>query len=104
MSIRSAALQWIARTHPFKGGKILTSRFYPPKESWTGTDAWWINLPLTAVEQGATCTSSANSQGQRLSGISASRPLSYAAISTGLPHPRHAHQPLLVGGAEGPIY
>ena len=51
MSIRATARQWFARTHPSKGGKILTSRFYPPKDSWTGTDAWWITIPLTAVEQ-----------------------------------------------------
>lgn len=30
----------------------MASKFFPPEESWTGSDAWWIQVPLTAIERG----------------------------------------------------
>jgi hypothetical protein len=52
MSIRPTALEWLAKHHRISAGRIITSRFYAPEESWTGDDAWWIQVPLKAIEQG----------------------------------------------------
>ncbi len=51
MSIRALALDWLAARHRVGTGRILTSKFYPPAESWTGADAWWVQIPLAALDQ-----------------------------------------------------
>jgi hypothetical protein len=51
MSIRSLALDWLAERHRVGRGRILTSKLYPPTESWTAADAWWVQVPLVALDQ-----------------------------------------------------
>ncbi len=53
MSIRADASAWLARTHGVRHGTIATSKYYSADESWTGADAWWVQVPLAAVERGA---------------------------------------------------
>ena len=31
-------------------GKIFTSKFYPPDESWTRKNAWWIQIPVDRLK------------------------------------------------------
>lgn len=50
MSVRSAALRWLASAHGVRDGDIFTSRFYPAAESWTGRPAWWLQVPVHRVE------------------------------------------------------
>ena len=51
MSIRALALDWLATRHRVGKGRILTSKYYDAAESWTGKDAWWVQIPLAALEQ-----------------------------------------------------
>lgn len=51
MSIRALALDWLATRHRVGKGRILTSKYYAPDESWSGADAWWIQIPLAALDQ-----------------------------------------------------
>ena len=51
MSIRALALDWLASRHRVGKGRILTSKYYGPEESWTGADAWWIQIPVAALDQ-----------------------------------------------------
>ncbi|HEY4307433.1 MAG TPA: hypothetical protein VGM82_23370 [Gemmatimonadaceae bacterium] len=51
MSIRALALDWLAPRHRVGKGRILTSKYYEPAESWTGADAWWVQIPLVALDQ-----------------------------------------------------
>jgi hypothetical protein len=30
---------------------IAVSRFFPPRESWTGREAWWFDLPIEKIER-----------------------------------------------------
>ena len=46
MTIRRSALRWLATTHGVRDGDIFTSRYYPAAQSWTGRDAWWLQIPL----------------------------------------------------------
>ena len=50
MTIRKAALRWLSLTHRVRDGDIFTSRYYPAAESWTGRDAWWVQIPMHRVE------------------------------------------------------
>lgn len=50
MSVRSAALRWLASAHGVRDGDIFTSRYYPAAESWTGREAWWVQVPVHRVE------------------------------------------------------
>ena len=50
MTIRSSALRWLARTHGVRDADIFASRYYPAAESWTGRDAWWLQLPVHRIE------------------------------------------------------
>ena len=50
LSVRSSALRWLAATHRVRDGDIFTSRFYPAEQSWTGRDAWWVQLPVHRLE------------------------------------------------------
>lgn len=49
-NIRPVALQWLAgRTRV--SGHIVTSRRYAPDESWTKSKAWWLQIPLHALDR-----------------------------------------------------
>ena len=50
MTIRSTALRWLALTHRVRDGDVFTSKFYPAAQSWTGADAWWVQLPVHRIE------------------------------------------------------
>ncbi|MGZ8376121.1 MAG: hypothetical protein ACXWZS_18350 [Gemmatirosa sp.] len=50
MTIRSAALRWLATTHRVRDGDIFTSQYYPAAQSWTGRDAWWVQVPVHRVQ------------------------------------------------------
>lgn len=45
MSVRPDALAWLARYVGPVEGAVVTSRYYGAEESWTGTDAWWHEVP-----------------------------------------------------------
>jgi hypothetical protein len=46
VTVRSSALRWLAAAHGVRDGDIFTSRFYPAAQSWTGRDAWWVQVPV----------------------------------------------------------
>jgi len=46
MSVRSKALQWFKSTHKSYEGKVYTSKYYLPEESWPKTHVWWLQIPL----------------------------------------------------------
>lgn len=50
MTIRATALRWLAAHHRVRDGDIVASKFYPAAQSWTGRDAWWIQLPVHRLE------------------------------------------------------
>lgn len=49
MSIRSDALQWFKKKYKTYEGKIYTSKYYLPEESWPKTHVWWIQIPLKSL-------------------------------------------------------
>jgi hypothetical protein len=32
-------------------GHVAVSKYYPSKESWTGSPAWWFDLPLVKLQK-----------------------------------------------------
>ena len=30
---------------------VAVSKFFPPKESWTGKETWWFNLPIKKIRE-----------------------------------------------------
>jgi len=50
MTIRSVALRWLSTHHRVRDGDIFASRYYPAAQSWTGHDAWWIQVPVHRIE------------------------------------------------------
>jgi hypothetical protein len=50
VTIRARALRWLALQHRVRDGDIVTSRYYPAAESWTGRDAWWLQIPVHRVQ------------------------------------------------------
>jgi len=50
MSIRSAALQWLASTYGVRGKGIYASKFYTPEESWPKQRVWWFEIPLDYIK------------------------------------------------------
>jgi hypothetical protein len=50
VSVRATALRWLAAQHRVRDADIFTSRFYPAAESWTGRDAWWVQIPVVRIE------------------------------------------------------
>ena len=50
MTIRARALRWLALQHRVRDGDIVTSRYYPAEQSWTGRDAWWLQIPVHRVQ------------------------------------------------------
>ena len=49
MTIRSSALAWL-RARRVSGGRVVTSKYYMPDESWTQDKAWWIQIPIRVTE------------------------------------------------------
>jgi hypothetical protein len=49
MTIRASALRWLCSRNVSEG-HVVASKFYMPDESWTKDKAWWIQIPLFAVE------------------------------------------------------
>lgn len=51
MTLRARALEWLqARGGAAADGHVVTSKRYRPDESWTAAKAWWIQVPLAAIE------------------------------------------------------
>lgn len=53
MSIRSDAKQWLLQHDIIPTDLLYTSKLYSPTTSWTGAEAWWIQVPLHRVEDDA---------------------------------------------------
>jgi hypothetical protein len=51
LTLRSAAIEWLSERNA-PPGHIVASKRYRPDESWTKSKAWWIQVPLTAIEAG----------------------------------------------------
>jgi hypothetical protein len=50
INIRPRALEWFTgRTRV--SGHVVTSRRYAPDESWTKSKAWWLQIPLGALDR-----------------------------------------------------
>ena len=50
MGTRKDALAWLNRNGAIVDGEIFTSKFYIPSQSWTGKNAWWIQIPLKRLQ------------------------------------------------------
>jgi hypothetical protein len=50
MSIRSVAFQWLKSNYGEVSGKIYTSKYYLPEESWPKEHVWWLQIPLKVIE------------------------------------------------------
>ena len=50
MTIRATALRWLSIHHRVRDGDIFASRYYPAAESWTGSAAWWLQLPVHRID------------------------------------------------------
>lgn len=50
-TIRAAAIRWLNRRN-VPPGHVVTSKRYRPDESWTKSKAWWIQVPLSAINAG----------------------------------------------------
>jgi len=50
VSIRQDAKVWLAKRGSVLRGPLYTSKLYSPEHSWTGADAWWIQIPLARLE------------------------------------------------------
>ncbi len=51
MTVRAKALAWMKRKGRASQGDVRTSKFYVATESWTGEDAWWIQIPLDRLDK-----------------------------------------------------
>lgn len=49
-TIRAAAVRWLASKFGDTGNTVCTSKFYIPKKSRTRQAAWWLEIPLRAIE------------------------------------------------------
>ena len=50
MTIRSKALQWYEGKYQRVDKPIYASKLYQPNESWTSSTVWWIEIPITTIE------------------------------------------------------
>ncbi len=50
MSIRSEALRWLSLNFGNVIGRICTSKYYLPEESWPKTRVWWLQIPPGVIE------------------------------------------------------
>ena len=48
MTVRAEASEWLHRRLGPVAGPMYASRYYPPAESWTGSAAWWHEVPEAA--------------------------------------------------------
>lgn len=44
-------MQWLIERGVRLAGPLYTSKLYGPSESWTGADAWWIQIPLAQLDK-----------------------------------------------------
>ncbi|HMJ46561.1 MAG TPA: hypothetical protein VK498_04495 [Ferruginibacter sp.] len=52
MTITSKARSWFSSHHKQPpNSKTYTSKFYTPGESWSKAKVWWIEIPLTTINQ-----------------------------------------------------
>ena len=51
MNIRSKALIWLNSHFGQVEGKIYTSKYYIPDESWPRKHVWWPQIPLRVVNE-----------------------------------------------------
>lgn len=54
MSIRPDAKQWLLQHDIVLTEPLYTSKLYSPSTSWTGAEAWWIQVPLHHIEDDVT--------------------------------------------------
>ncbi len=47
----SQAHKWFLSKHKNDGNKIYSSKYYTPEESWSKRAVWWVNIPITAINQ-----------------------------------------------------
>jgi hypothetical protein len=46
VSLRAQARAWLHRRGRQSLGALYTSKYYVAEQSWTGAEAWWIQIPL----------------------------------------------------------
>ena len=44
------ARKWFRQNFKDDTNKIYTSKYYRPEESWPKTEVWWLQFPLTAID------------------------------------------------------
>ena len=49
MSIRNEALEWYANRYGNTNALIHASKYFKAGESWTNSPVWWIEIPLTEL-------------------------------------------------------
>jgi hypothetical protein len=50
MSIRSEASNWVSKNYEDSKGKLYTSKYYLPEESWSKQEVWWFEIPLKVIQ------------------------------------------------------
>jgi len=50
MRIRPFAVAWLEKTFNIQSRATYTSKYYVPEHSWTGRDAWWVEIPEAILE------------------------------------------------------
>lgn len=54
MTLRARALTWLRGSDISAHSHVVTSKRYRPEESWTAAKAWWVQVPLEAIDAGKT--------------------------------------------------
>lgn len=49
-TVKSAAVRWLVAKFGNTSNTVCASKLYVPKKSWTGRSAWWLEIPLQAIE------------------------------------------------------
>lgn len=47
----SAARKWFLSKYKEDLNKTYTSKFYTPEQSWPKTNVWWLQIPVTAIDE-----------------------------------------------------
>jgi hypothetical protein len=50
MSIGPDARAWFKQEYGTPPGKVYTSKYYLPEESWPKTHVWWLQIPMSLLE------------------------------------------------------
>lgn len=50
MTVKPNAVAWLLSHFGIKSSSTHASKYYPPEESWTKNDAWWIEFPIARIE------------------------------------------------------